>query len=188
MKQAYHFISIKKRTIWRKNNERLSIKALNPSFKHDKKINIWGCFSGFGVGKLYKIVGNLDRYQYVQILQNELIPSAELLFPDRRFHWYFLQDNDPKHTSHLARDFLNENNIKVVKFPANSPDLNPIENLWHILKRRTSFRNPRTEDELFDIINEEWNKIDKETLSKLVFSMPKRCQMVIEANGGATKY
>jgi DDE superfamily endonuclease len=75
-------------------------------------------------------------------------------------------------------------------WPSSSPDLNPIENLWHILcsnirKRRVQ---PRNKEALIDALQEEWGKIDIEKVRNLCLSMPRRLQAVIDANGGSTKY
>lgn len=77
-----------------------------------------------------------------------------------------------------------------MEWPAQSPDLNPIENLWMVLKRAISSRNrsPQTVADLLMIIREEWDKIPKETVQTLVESMPKRALEVIKAKGFATKY
>ena len=75
-------------------------------------------------------------------------------------------------------------------WPANSPDLNPIENLWHILRDRIRKRKvqPRTKEALIEALQEEWLKLDIKIVNDLIDSMPRRLQAVIDAKGGATKY
>ena len=77
-----------------------------------------------------------------------------------------------------------------IEWPAQSPDLNPIKNLWMILKRAISSQNPspQTVADLQVVIQEEWKKIPKGDVQKLVESMPKQALDVIKANGFATKY
>ena len=82
------------------------------------------------------------------------------------------------------------NKLKCLEWPAQSPDLNPIENLWMILKRRISARDPpaKTVKELKAVVQEEWQKIPVDDVKNLVKSMPKRAKLVIKAKGFGTKY
>ena len=75
-------------------------------------------------------------------------------------------------------------------WPSSSPDLNSIENLWHILRSNIHKRKvqPRTSKALIEALQEEWGKIDMEIVRKLCLSMPRRLQAVIDAKGGSTKY
>jgi hypothetical protein len=87
-----------------------------------------------------------------------------------------------------VRDYIDEIGLVWTALPAPSPDLNPIENLWSILDQATQFRQANTEEELFQILEQAWQKIPIDILNRLVESMPRRCQAVIDANGFATRY
>ena len=103
-----------------------------------------------------------------------------------------LQDNDPKHTSHLCKNYLKRKEEKgdlvIMNFPPQSPDLNPIENLWDHLKREKVKHRSTNKDNLWDVLNQSWNNIKPEVLIKLVHSMPNRVNAVLKAKGGHTKY
>ena len=71
----------------------------------------------------------------------------------------FQQDNDPKHTSRIAKRFFLEKNIKTLDWPAMSPDMNPIENLWDLIKVRVASKQPKNIRELKSKIVEVWNEI-----------------------------
>ena len=75
-------------------------------------------------------------------------------------------------------------------WPPNSPDLNPIENLWHILRSNVRKKNPRPmkKAEFIAAWKEEWKRLDMHQVRKLIESMPKRLQAVIAANGGSTSH
>ena len=160
--------------------------ATQASVKHDKKINVWGCFSAHGVGNLFRIHGIMLKEHYNNILISQMVPSAQRLFPNQ--NWIFQQDNDPKHTAIINKTWVANNNISTFEWPAQSPDLNPIENLWSILDKQCRDRRPGNENELFQILEEKWKSLDISLLTKLVDSMPKRCQAVIDSKGYPTKY
>ena len=113
-------------------------------------------------------------------------PSAARLFPSGQYT--FQQDNDPKHTAHIIRNYFNNQDIDVLDWPAQSADLNPIENLWSILDIKCKNRKPQSEEELFNILQEAWNALTVQELTDLVDSMPRRCAAVIASNGFPTKY
>ncbi len=76
----------------------------------------------------------------------------------------------------------------VLDWPANSPDLNPIENLWGIVKRKMRETRPNNADELKANVKETWASIPLQQCHKLITSMPRRIEAVIKAKGASTKY
>jgi transposase len=121
---------------------------------------------------------------YVGILR-EHIPEIKALLGNK---FRLQQDNDPKHTSKRAKDFLEKNVPKVIDWPSYSPDLNPIENLWAIVKRNVEKRMPKNLGELEEFMVEEWDRIPESTLKHLVDSMRGRCLEVLEKNGETISY
>lgn len=94
------------------------------------------------------------------------------------------------HTAKLTQDAFRELDIHTMRWPANSPDLNPIKNVWAILKSRINKRRPRplTKQEMADAISEEWEYLQPEAFQAAIDSMPRRVQLVIEAAGGPIRY
>ncbi len=121
---------------------------------------------------------------YCSILKEKMLPSLRAL--GRRA--LFQHDNDPKHTSKATVGFLKKNRVKVIQWPSMSPDLNPIEHLWGILKRQVEHHSPSSIQSLKEVILEEWKKIDLAKCRQLVHSMPRRLGAVIKNHGGHTKY
>jgi hypothetical protein len=172
--------------IWRTSSEKYESWAMRGTVKHDHKIMVWGCFSSLGVGNLHLIDGIMEKNQYKNILENQMLPSARRLFGDS--DWKFQEDNDPKHTSKLCKQFHVDHKTNRIDWPAQSPDLNPIENLWSILDQRCKDRRVNTTNELFACLTNEWNKLPISLLTNLVDSMPNRVAKVIERKGYSIDY
>ena len=102
----------------------------------------------------------------------------------------FQQDNDPRHTSRRVQNWFQDQDIKLLDWPAQSPDLNPIEHTWNHLKRCLSeYENtPSGVHQLWDRVVIEWGKISVDECQKWIESMPRRLQAVIKAKGGHIKY
>ena len=129
----------------------------------------------------------MDADLFCNILETTLVPFIRETLPNHRF----MQDNDPKHTSRRAKAFFEEKNINWWRTPPESPDLNPIEDLWHELKFFLESKvKPRNKQELVDGIKKFWTK--KVTLEKCAkyidHVLHKAIPAVVEAQGAATKY
>ena len=100
----------------------------------------------------------------------------------------FQQDNARCHTARVCADFLQEQQVNVLPWPAKSPDLSPIEHLWDVLDRRVRRRQPATLAHLELFLEQEWNAIPQNEIQTLIRSMRRRCTVVRDANGGHTLY
>uniref|UniRef100_A0A3Q3R835 Tc1-like transposase DDE domain-containing protein n=1 Tax=Monopterus albus TaxID=43700 RepID=A0A3Q3R835_MONAL len=175
------------RRVWRRRNAAYDSKNTVAIVKYGcENIMPWGCFSAKGTGQLHRIKGRMDGAMYRQILGENLLPSVRALKMGRG--WVFQHDNDPKHTAKATKDWLKKKHIKVMEWPSQSPDLNPIENLWRELKVRVAKHQPRNINDLERICKEEWVKIPPEMCANLVANYKKRLTSVIANKGFATKY
>ncbi len=129
---------------------------------------------------------NVTAPVYQDILEQFMLPSADQLFKDADF--IFQQDLAPAHTAKSTKSWLNDHGVGVLDWPANSPDLNPIENLRGIVKKKMRNKRPKNADELKATVKETWASIPPQQCHKLITSMPRRIETVIKAKGVPTKY
>lgn len=179
------FGSDSRQHVWRPIGTRNDVRYQIPTVKHGGgSVMVWGVFSAQGVGPLVEINGNMNATIYKDILEKNLLTyTEETLSQD----WIFQQDNDPKHTSKLLKQWFSTSNVRVLSWPSQSPDLNPIEHLWDMLDRQVQKHTYSNKAALFKALKEEWNKIPPDYINRLIQSMPHRCA-VIAAKGMATKY
>ncbi len=120
-------------------------------------------------------------------LEHFMLPSADKLYGDADF--IFQPDLAPAHTAKGTKSWFNDHGVTVHDWPANSPDLNPIENLWSIVKRKMRDTRPNNADDLKAAIKKAtWASITPEQCHRLIASMPLRIDAVIHAKEGPTKY
>ena len=154
-----------------------------PKPKHPYSVMVWGGISRRGATSLVIFNGIMKSPFYQeQILKGALMPFIQQNFPD---HHRFMQDNDPKHTSKSTQAFMEENQINWWKTPPESPDLNPIEMVWHELKLYIDrVVKPRSKDELVAGIQQFWTTVDAAKCCKYIDHIQKVIPEVIACGGG----
>src|SRR5690348_1354062 len=127
----------------------------------------------------------MNAIAYCKVLEENFVPFWQEL-PSS---CVFMEDGAPIHTAKYNKAWRQNKGIESIKWPAQSPDLNPIENIWQQLKTAVEKRGPKNKEQLLIVLQEEWEKLrDKKSLRTLVKSMRRRVRAVIEANGMPTKY
>lgn len=152
--------------------------------KHSGKIHLCGGISCFGKVFVTTFRKNLNSRRYSKIMERDLIPNANRLYP---YGWWLAQDNSPNHQGDALVVKYNDVPYYIV-LPPRSPDLNPIENLWSEIKRNVRKRLPQSLDQLEQYALEEWNKISNEKIQNYCESFEERLKEVIKQKGEAIDY
>jgi transposase len=176
--------------VWHEPYEEWDIECLSCTVKRSPSCMFWGCFSWYGIGPLVPLINNATGASHVEILRKYAIPTLKK-YPESidRGRPLFQQDNARPHTSKIATTFLEDNKVRILDWPAQSPDLNPIENLWHEVKMSVCRKpKPSNLNDLKILVKQAWCDIPPETCRRLVDSMPDRVAACIAADGGPTKY
>lgn len=150
------------------------------------QVHVWGAISRRGVAPLAIFQGIMDSVFYQRILEEHLLPFVRTVYPDGH---RFMQDNDPKHVSRSTRAWMEEHHVNHWPTPPESPDLNPIENMWHQVKEHLRKNvKPTSKDELVNAIDAFWRTIEPELCNRYIGHLKKVLPAVVEKNGQATGY
>ncbi len=178
----------------------LNPRYTKPTVKHaGGGIMVWGCFSRAGVGDLVLVEGSMDQVKYLEVLEEHMLPSAHRLVGA---NFIYQQDNAPCHKAKSIQDWFSDPtpsalkeigidwSFDVLEWPAQSPDLNPIENLWNAIEEDLKARKvqPSSKAELFAEVKFSWENLSSDYLVRLVDSMINRCRDVIKAKGFHINY
>ncbi|CAB5366696.1 unnamed protein product [Rhizophagus irregularis] len=150
--------------VWRESSEEFHEDCIASTVQKSFGQMFWGCFSWVGMGPLVPLTGRITGAIH--------------------------QDNAPVHTAKIARSFLTSSNIELFPWPAQSPDMNPIENIWSYIEVKIRQRDsqPSSVSQLEQWVKEEWNAVPADYYRNLIKSMPRQIQAVIAAKGSPTKY
>ena len=175
--------------VWRKKDEGWRPDLVTPKqSKPCYEVMVWGCITWGGVGTITSVHGNINAEKYQEILEENLWPVIARHFPAENY--IFQQDNAPVHTARSTQEYLHRNDVTCMSWPAQSPDLNIIENLWLLLKRKLQTRVGRigSKEDLFREIQDIWQGITLDYIRSLYRSIPRRLLNVIRLKGHLTKY
>ena len=184
----YDLISHRAQFVHRRPGERCDPKCiLRQAHRTRGQVMVWGPFSSSGFTPLVRLEGRFNSAAYVEMLQNHLIPALHSLLPDGG---KFQQDNAPIHTAAATRRFFQTNNITTIDWPAFSPDMNPIENVWGRMAKTLEPEKIADSEELFQKLFEIWDRLmsDEEYRLALTRSMPNRAETLLKLRGGNTNY
>jgi len=124
---------------------------------------------------------NSDSYQKLVISKSMIYHGMNNLYG--QFGWTLMQDGAPAHTSNSTLEYLSSRCNVLPNWPPNSPDLNPIENLWGIMGKRIILKKPNNRQELETIARDVWKNLEFSMIENLIRSMEKRLKLVVELEG-----
>ena len=173
--------------VWRRPGERFRDDLVQETVAAGGgSIMLWAAFWGTGKSAVRIIEGNVNGEEYRNILAEFLNTNREAL--DDQGIWWLQDDNARPHRARIVREFKEAHGIRQLPWPAVSPDLNPIEHVWHRLKRGLRLRHIESLPQLRQAVVQEWAAIDNEFFETLILSMRNRIREVLNSNGGHTRY
>jgi len=169
---------------WQTSDKRF----INRTVKHPAKVLALGCFSKNGFGKLFLFTQNLNADYMCYIYGTALLKSVKMLFGAKNDDWYLQEDNDPKHRSKNCTDWKSDHHIKVISWPSQSPDLNPIENVWGLMKMKLQRKKFRNVKHFRREIMKCWKELPNDYAKKLFESMDSRIDRLLSNEGDYINY
>lgn len=149
-----------------------------------RKIMIWGAISVEGAVGFQVLVGNVNAHTYIETLQEQLIPYLDNLPLQNYITTTFQHDNAAPHRAACVGAFLEENGVTLAQWPPYSPDINPIEKIWALMKSDISKHRPKTMQELREQIEAGWERVvTPEMCARLFAALPQRVRNVISRKG-----
>lgn len=174
--------------VWRRPGEELEPNAVHEVVPYGGgSVMVWGGISRHHRTPLYHVHGNLTGQRYLQeILQPLVVPALQHIGPASVLQ----DDNATPHRSRAVNAFVQQAGINRMVWPANSPDLNPIEQLWAELGRRVMENHPLPDNrqQLLGWLQQEWDDIPQAFIARLINTMRQRCLDCLNANGGHTRH
>jgi len=175
------------RHVRRPSGQRFNLRYVVPTVKQAPTVMVWASFSGRGRGGIWFMPKNttINGAVYLDILKDKLTPHMTILGSTE-----FQHDGAPCHRAALVTRWLADQHISVLgPWPGSSPDLNPIENMWILMKEKWHKQKPTSEAELIKTIKKVWvQNISPEYCERLVRSMPRRIKAVLSSKGHHSKY
>ena len=174
-----------KKFIRRKNGERLYPQCVERTVKFGGGVMVSRMISSAGVWPIVRFHGNINASLYKEFLRQHALSHLRKETVEIPV---FMHDNAPYHKGKTVSSFLENEGIAVMKWPPQSPDMNPQENVWKIIGEKAQNWNPQIIDDLWGFLKEEWESITTTFCKKLIGSWSRRCNEVIQCKGKFTKY
>ncbi|GFX66592.1 transposable element Tcb1 transposase [Trichonephila clavipes] len=173
--------------VWIHRGERmLNSCVIHHHTGHAQGIMVWGGIGYHSRTLLVRIAGTLNSQRYIsEVLESVVLPYLQGLSTAIFQHY-----NTQPHVARIVQRFFVNHQIELLPWPARSPDLWPIENMWSMVAKRLTQITPpaATPDQLWQRVEASWSAVPQEHIQSLFESMPRRVAVVISINGGYSGY
>ncbi len=179
--RIWHFGNHGRRVLWAKEEGDLPA-CYQHSVQKPASLMVWGCISAYGMCNLHVLEGTMNAERYIKVLEQHMLPSRRCLFQGRPC--VFQQDNAKPHTAAITTAWLHSRTVRMLNWPACSPDLSPTENIWLIIKWKIRQRQPQTLQQLetyqanSNTKTPETHNLDAQTSSNC-FEKKRRCYTMV---------
>jgi len=167
----------------RGKGEKITQKHCVPHRPFLRRLLVWGCITSTGVGPLEVLEGTMTAKKYINVLEKHVTPFKDLFS-------FFQEDNAPCHKCRLVETYKDDNDVECLPWPPYSPDINVIENVWSVLKRKVNERRFFNFSELKHAVKALWDQDEeiKQTCISAFSSLPKRLDACLKSKGGFINY
>lgn len=176
--------------VWRRSVMQLEDRFLQQTVKYGGvSVMVWGAIWYGGRSRLVFCEGKINAEKYIDILKQGLLPIFQGNNLNRK-DYVLMEDGAPCHRAQKTTAWKSQKGLTILPWPGQSPDMNPIENVWHILQMNIAKRpvKPSNKKELETILVEEWVNLQQEQIDILIDSMKSRIKTLFENKGGSTRY
>ena len=175
--------------VWRMPRQEMLQQHVQRTQQQGASLHVWAGITLTGKTELVVLNRNVTGERYAELLESHLLPFMTQIYGDTA-NWILQDDNAAPHRAAVVARLKEHLGIRTLRWPARSPDMNPIEHVWDYLKRQVQQRDPppQTLRELRDSVVDVWQQTPQDFLRRLVLGMPRRISALLHARGGYTRY
>ena len=175
--------------VWREPGQDFLPECVQNRDSHSPSVHVWAGIAWNGKTELVVLQHNVTGQTYGELLEEHFVPFASTVFGGMQ-NCILMDDNAPPHRAAAVRQLKEQLGIRTLRWPSRSPDMNPIEHAWDLLKRdvRQQENPPQDAAELAQAVAEAWQRLPQTTVNRLVLSMPRRIAALLQSRGAYTRY